>query len=146
MAKSTEGIVRKRLSDYLSKQYLLTKQKFGFPENRSTALAATIFTDDTQKHVDNKSLVGCEFIDISKAFDTISHAKLLAKSSLSYGGNGVELEWFKSCLLNRQQVSYYNNYTSIQNSVGFLKARSWALSFSYCSQMTKPMLLKTPTS
>ena len=66
MAKITDGIVRKRLSNYLSKQNLLTKQKFGFLENRSTALAATIFTDDTQKHVDNKNLVGCEFTNSVK--------------------------------------------------------------------------------
>ena len=62
---------QKRLFDYLSKQNLLTKQQFGFRHNRSTELSATLFTDDIRKHVDYKNLVGCLFIDFSKAFDIL---------------------------------------------------------------------------
>ena len=66
--------------------------------------------------MDNKNLVGCVFIDFSKAFGTLSHAKLLAKLP-SYDINGVELEWFKSYLFNRQQVIYCNIHSSALNSV-----------------------------
>ena len=116
MAKIAEGIVQKRLFDHLSEQNLLTKQQFGFRHNRSTELAATPFTDDIRKHVDYKNLVGCVFIDFSKAFDTLSHAKLLTKLP-SFGITGVELEWFKSYLFNRRQVIYYNIHTSALSSV-----------------------------
>ena len=37
------------------------------------------------------------FLDISKAFDTISHAKLVSKFA-SYSVNGIELEWFMDYL------------------------------------------------
>ena len=87
--------LHRRLFDHLSKQNLLTKQQVGFRQSRSTELAATLFTDDIRKHVDYKNLIGCVFIDFSKAFDTLSHAKLLTKLP-SYGINGVEFEWFKS--------------------------------------------------
>ena len=95
MVKIAEGIVYKRLFDHLSKQNLLTKQQFGFRQNGSTELAATLFTDDIRKHVDYKNRVGCVFNDFSKALDTLSHAKLLTKLP-SYGITGVEFEWFKS--------------------------------------------------
>ena len=67
-----------------------TKQQFGFRENRSSGLAATLFTDEIRKYLDSKNLFGFVFIDFSKAFDTLSHAKLLAKLP-SCGVNGVEL-------------------------------------------------------
>ena len=106
----------KHVSGIKSWENLLTKQQFGFRENRFTELAASLFTDDSKKHVDNMSLVGCVFIDFSKTLDTPSHAKVLAKLP-SYGINGVELEWFKSYLFNRLQVIYHSNHTSTLNSV-----------------------------
>ena len=43
--------------------------------------------------VDSGCIAGVCFLDLSKAFDTISHAKLVSKLT-SYGVNGIELEWF----------------------------------------------------
>ena len=73
-----------------------------------TELAATLLLDNFCKSVDEGNLVGAVFIDLSKAFDTISHSKLLQKLSL-YGIKGRELEWFKDYLFNRQGSVYFNN-------------------------------------
>ena len=53
----------------------------------------------------------CVFIDFSKAFDTILHAKLLQKLD-AYGIQNVEFEWFSDYLLNRKQLVNYNNTLS----------------------------------
>jgi hypothetical protein len=55
--------------------------------------------DDIRKSVDEKKLVGALFIDLSKAFDTISHSVLLAKLT-SFGVNDGELSWFTNYLFN----------------------------------------------
>ena len=110
MSKIIEKIVHKRLADHLEENRLLADQQFGFRRKRSTELAATLFTDDIRKLVDSKNLVGCVFIDFSKAFDTLSHSKLLSKLP-AYGITGIEYEWFTSYLFNRQQLVKYNNHT-----------------------------------
>jgi len=42
-------------------------------------MAANLLLDDIRKDIDKKKLVGALFLDLSKAFDTISHKSLLTK-------------------------------------------------------------------
>ena len=51
------------------------------------------------------------YLDLYKAFDSVSHAKLLHKPS-TYGINGKLLKWFKSYLYDRQQCVKVGNTTS----------------------------------
>ena len=84
------------------------KRQFCFCARRFTELAVTLLCDDIRKNADSKVLTGCVFIDFSKAFDTISHAKLLLKLN-AYGIRNVEFEWFSDYLFNRKQLVNYNN-------------------------------------
>ena len=56
-------------------------------------LAVTLFTDLIRKEADGGKATGTIFIDLSKAFDTISHSVLLEKLS-RYGIQDNELNWF----------------------------------------------------
>ena len=51
--------------------------QFGFRPKSSTELAAKDLFDDIRKSVDDSKSVGAVFINLSKAFDTMSHSKLL---------------------------------------------------------------------
>ena len=68
----------------------LSEHQFGFRPNRSTELAVTLFTDLIRKEADRGKATGAIFIDLSKAFDTISHSVLLEKLS-GYGIQDNEL-------------------------------------------------------
>ena len=106
VSKVIEKIVHKQLMNFLDENKLLSTRQFGFRAKMSTELAATLLLDDVRKNVDKGKLVGAVFIDLSKAFDTISHSKVLTKLP-SYGIDGKELRWFEDYLFNRPpQVSY----------------------------------------
>ena len=61
---------------YLEHYNLLFKYQFGFRCNRSRELAVTYFTDPIRKEADSDMATGAVFIDLTKAFDTISHPLL----------------------------------------------------------------------
>ena len=51
------------------------------------------------------------YLDVQKAFDSVSHDILLDKQYL-YGIRGIVHDWFRSYLLNRQQYVFVNNICS----------------------------------
>lgn len=58
--------------------------------------------DSVNKAHDTGKLVSAVFLDLSKAFDMVSHPKLLKELS-SIGLSSSSLQWFSSYLADRQQ-------------------------------------------
>lgn len=55
----------------------MSGKQFGFREGRSTQDAVTYLTGKIAHVVDIKTPVICIFVDLGKAFDTVSHIRLL---------------------------------------------------------------------
>ena len=104
------------MSSYLEQNNLIKDNQFGFRRGRSTEQAATLFLDQVKRKVNDGKLVGSVFIDLSKAFDTLSHAKLLNKLA-SYGVSDAELHWFEDYLFNRSRSVKYQDVLSRQQKV-----------------------------
>ena len=102
-SKICEGVVHFQVMKHLEDQKLLSDRQFGYRKKRSTEQAAILLSDEIRKQVNDGKLVGAMFLDLSRAFDTISHATLTEKLTL-YGISEDELEWFKSYLFNRRQI------------------------------------------
>ncbi len=56
------------------------------------------------------------FIDLSKAFDTLTHSILIKKLE-HYGIRGITLEWFKNYLFGRKQYVFLNGTSSTTSDV-----------------------------
>ena len=102
ISKILEKCVHSQLMMYLETNKFLSINQFGFRSKRSTELATTLFTDNIRKAMDKGEMTGAVYIDLSKAFDTISHCAIITKLN-EYGVRSVENEWFCSYLFGRSQ-------------------------------------------
>ena len=100
--KLFEKVIYSRLYSFLVSQNILFENQFGFRKSHSTNHALNYSVDYVNSHINDKQHVLGIFIDLSKAFDTISHDKLLVKLD-RYGIRGNANELIASYLSNRQQ-------------------------------------------
>ena len=110
VSKILERAVHTQLYKFMVDNNLLSPYQSGFRKRHSTETPCISFTDSIRRGMDQGMLTGSVFIDLRKAFDTVSHDLLLAKLH-GYGVTGGELDWFKDYLSNRKQlVDYFNTY------------------------------------
>ena len=110
-SKILEKCVHSQVLNYLEENKLLSDSQFGYRPHRSTELAATLFLDNIRENMDKGQLTGAIFIDLRKAFDTISHSLIVSKLP-NYGISGIEKEWFTNYLFAREQCVSVNGEQS----------------------------------
>ena len=81
---------------YLTTEKDLYLKQFGFQRGHSTEqqIIVKIANQISESFEKNQCALGV-FIDLSKAFDTISHSVLIKKLQV-YGNRGINLAWFRS--------------------------------------------------
>lgn len=83
----------------------------GFIKGKSTTTQLLECLNDWTELLDTGCFVDILYIDIAKAFDSVSHVKLLSKIR-KYGIAGSAYEWIKAFLSNRRQKVIINNVES----------------------------------
>ena len=74
--------------------------------------------DEWRENMDDGKLNGVIFRDIKKALNSINHGVLLNKKKKRFDISSIELKWFESYLLNReQQCSVYNEQLSFKKTI-----------------------------
>jgi len=109
LCKVFEKALKSRLVDFLSKNNILSNLQFGFQKNKSTQDAIALLTNKVHEGLDLSKPCAAVFIDLAKAFDTVSHRMLLSKlENIGVRGNAFSL--IQSYLSGRiQQVQLENN-------------------------------------
>ena len=69
------------MTEYLERNKLMNPLQFGVRKKYSNQDALLFFTESLQKELDSKKIVHAALLDLSKAFDSISHDTLLQKLS-----------------------------------------------------------------
>ena len=104
LSKVLEKIVHQQISEHLDSKNILDPRQTGFRQHHSTQTALLRLTEDIRTGIDNDKqyLTILLLFDFSKAFDTISPAKLLRKL-ISMGFSKSVVLWVKSYITGRNQ-------------------------------------------
>jgi exonuclease III len=118
VSKIFEKIINARLLGFFTKFNLLSESQFGFRQGKSTEDTITALTSEVVKHVDNKNKCLAVFLDLKKAFDTVSIPILIQKLE-KMGVRGIPLSLFKSYLSDRKQRVKLGEYISDDEYVSY---------------------------
>ncbi len=95
ISKVLEKIVYNRVYWFLCKKQLLYHSQYGFRHNHSTIDAVLELIGQIIKGFDRGEYTLAVYLDLSKAFDTLSHDTIL-KKLMKFGIRGKPLSWFES--------------------------------------------------
>ena len=115
-SKLFEKILESRMLRFLNKSNILTPSQFGFRTNSSTELAITTLYDELLNNLNEKRVSFLLFLDLKKAFDSVSHSILLRKLH-HYGFRGPSFNLLQSYLTNRSICSKVDGKLSKPHSI-----------------------------
>ena len=101
LAKVLERIVVDRLQTHLDRYNLNETFQSAYKKKHSCESALLRIQNDIATSLDENKCVMLALIDLSAAFDTIDHAKLIHLLEHEYGVRGTALHWFSSYLSER---------------------------------------------
>ena len=126
LCKVLEKLIHRKLYNLLESHNVLSDVQFGFRSKRSTVSLLLLAVHDWAKSLNDHLSTHCVFIDFAKAFDSVPHARLLAKLQ-AFGVQGSILQWFCSFLTTCQQRVVINDQHSEWHDVssGVPQAPFW---------------------
>ena len=109
--KIFEKILYDRFYKFFTSKNVIHSKQFGFRKFHSTGHAINYSVNKIINELQKRNHVIGLFIDLSKAFDTINHEKLLIKLEY-YGIRGICLKLMESYLTDRKQYTEFNGTNS----------------------------------
>ena len=120
ICKLFERVVKDQVLNYLYRNQLISQHQHGFLSRSSTCTQLLETVNDWTLSIRNRRMVDAIYFDFSKAFDSVSHQKLIHKLK-GYGLTGKLLAIIDNFLFNRQQrvvlPEGYSTYAQITSGV-----------------------------
>jgi hypothetical protein len=106
IAKLLDTLINDQLMHHLLKHNILSPTQYAFRPHSSTTLALQTIINNLHKNIRNKNPTLAIYVDLSKAYDTISHKLLIHKLQHEFNFTPSTTEYFASYLNNRQQSTH----------------------------------------
>ena len=116
ISKIFEKIILEQITTYLDTNNLIHKHQCGFRKNHSTEYAALHIVNYLNYELDRNRTPTNVYLDLSKAFDTLSHNILLRKLK-HYGVCDSALNLMKSYLEDRKQFVQFDESISEMKAI-----------------------------
>lgn len=101
ISKLLEKVVLEQISRYLNAEDLLNNHQAGYRVNHSCETLLLGMFEDLLEEMDRGNVVALLLLDMSAAFDTVDHEKLLEVLQNRFGLGGDVLQWIGSYLGSR---------------------------------------------
>ena len=111
ICRTLEKILQNKIIHHLTENLLLSKSQHGFLPYRSTLSLHLNLLDDLTKKLSKKKHVDMLYLDFSKAFDRVSHEKLI-HCLTKYKIDIRILNWLRDYLSSRSQRTIVENIFS----------------------------------
>lgn len=118
MSKILEKLINNRLKKFLSDNDLISNNQYGFRNGISTEEAVLGLTREIGDHLDVGNKCVGVFLDLAKAFDTVSIPILLNKL-LDHGIRGLPHDLLSDYLTNREQQVKLDNFVSQPSIISY---------------------------
>ena len=114
VSKLIERVVAIRLQEQMIRNDLLTDKNYGYQKHHSTEHLLLKVVNDLYQSFDKNIPSVLVLLDLSAAFDTVDHTKLLKILQYEIGIEGIALCWFESFLKGRtQKVKIGDEYSEL---------------------------------
>ena len=111
LSKLLEKHFHSLITDHLNEHHPLSDAQWGFQKGKSTLTALLSATHDWLTQLDQNKEICCVFFDLQKAFDTVSHRRLMEKLKQLHL-HPLIVKWLRSYLTKRQQSVVVNGTSS----------------------------------
>ena len=116
LSKIFERAATNQIISYLESNNKLNKNQHAYRSKHSTVTCLVEVLNYIYKLVDQKRCTAVASLDLSKAFDSISHTLILHKLSKLGMGESC-LKWIESYLKDRKQKTKFKSYLSSEETV-----------------------------
>ena len=103
VSKLAERAAAAQLTDHMTVNGLHLQLQSAYKQHHSTESALLKVKNDILMNMDAQKVSLLVLLDLSAAFDTVSHEILLGRLKSRFGVNGKALAWFASYLTDRSQ-------------------------------------------
>ena len=103
IAKLFDIIINTQLMEHLTKHDIISPTQYAFRPNSSTTTALQTILNRIHTDTKRKHPTLAIYVDLSKAYDTISHTKLIDKLKEEFNFSTRSVAFFRSYLNNRTQ-------------------------------------------
>ena len=112
LSKVFGKIIFSHIYQHITESSLLSDRQSGYRPGHNTQLQLTYLTDKLYNSLDKGQDFTTVYLDITRYFEKIWHAGLLAICEKEFGLTGNLLTWLESYLTDRRQTVNINNATS----------------------------------
>jgi hypothetical protein len=146
IGKVFDTLINNQMMAHLTKHNIISPTQYAFRPNSNTSMALETIINKIHRHTSQRQPILAIFVDLSKAYDTISHKRLLHKLHHNFNFTEQTTTFFSSYLHNRKQQVHTQHATSTMRIITHGVPQGSTLSTTFFLLYINDIIKTTPKS